>query len=414
MNPSDELNEALREHHPATHACLSRVGRRMFFPLGIPAQAQQARSAQINATIGQLTDGSGRAMPLPSMAKAISGLSLESTTLYAAQGGNKTLRAAWKARLHQVGPGPKSEPFCTVGLTHGLSLLADLFVDDETDVLLPAPCWGNYNLIFKTRSGGRVIPYPVLENGTFARKAMTEALSQVRSKAVVVLNFPGNPTGYTPTPDELAPWIDAIRNTSKPIVVICDDAYKGFVYEDNCITRSPFYELTDVDPTRVLPVKVDGATKELCFFGGRVGFVTFGVEGPAAAALESKLKGIARASVSSGPAVSQAIVLSALGDDNLATEQATLMEECTLRYRTLKKCLVEAKVPHEPFNSGFFALIPVANDPEALRLRLLEQGVGVVAIPRIGAIRIAYSSTSVADIPALVNTIAQQMELAAT
>ena len=45
MNPSEELNETLRAHHPAAYACLSRVGRRMFFPLGIPAQAQQARTA---------------------------------------------------------------------------------------------------------------------------------------------------------------------------------------------------------------------------------------------------------------------------------------------------------------------------------------------------------------------------------
>ena len=77
----------------------------------------------------------------------------------------------------------------------------------------------------------------------------------------------------------LAPWLDAIRNTTKPIVVICDDAYNGFVYENDRITRSPFHELADADPARVLPIKVDGATKELCFFGGRVGFVTFGVSG---------------------------------------------------------------------------------------------------------------------------------------
>jgi len=414
MNPSEELNDTLAVHHPAAHACLSRVGRRMFFPLGIPAQAQQARSAKVNATIGQLTDGSGGAMPLRSMAKKISELSLESTTLYAAQGGNKDLRRAWRDRLSRAGEGPKSDPFCTVGLTHGLSLLADLFVDEDTDVLLPAPCWGNYNLIFRTRAGGRVIPYPVLQDGEFAANAMAEALSQVRTTAVVVLNFPGNPTGYTPTKSELAPWLEAIRNTSKPVVVICDDAYNGFVYEDDCIKRSPFFDLTDVDPSRVLPVKVDGATKELCFFGGRVGFVTFGVEGKAAAALEGKIKGMARASVSSGPAISQAIVLAALSDPNLDAERAALMKECILRYQALKQSLIQANVPHQPFNSGFFALIPVPDDPEALRLRLLEQGIGVVAIPRIGAIRIAYSSTSVDDIPVLVSAIAQQMNSAAT
>ena len=46
---------------------------------------------------------------------------------------------------------------------------------------------------------------------------------------------------------------------------------------------------------------------------------------------------------------------------------------------------------------------------DSLRLRLLEDGVGVVALPNLGAIRIAYSSTSVDDIPALVAAIARQM-----
>ena len=87
MNPSDALNAVLKEHHPAAHACLSPMGRRMYFPMGIPAQAQQARGAAINATIGQLTDGAGHAMPLPSMANKVVDLSLESTTLYSPQGG---------------------------------------------------------------------------------------------------------------------------------------------------------------------------------------------------------------------------------------------------------------------------------------------------------------------------------------
>jgi len=409
MNPSDALNATLEHHHPAAFACMSKLGRRMYFPMGIPAQAQQARGATINATIGQLTDGAGHAMPLPSMANKLQGLSLESATLYSPQGGNKELRAAWAAKLDRVGAGPKSSPFCTVGLTHGLSLLAELFVDEDTDVLLPNPGWGNYNLMFGVRAGGRITRYPVLENGRFATNAIADALAKVKRTAVLVLNFPGNPTGYTPTPAELAPWLDAIRNSPKPVVVICDDAYNGFVYEPGCIPRSPFHELTDADSARVLPVKVDGATKELCFFGGRVGFVTFGADGAAADALDTKIKGIARANVSSGPAVSQAIVLSALQDPKLDEQRQTLMTECQARYDTLKRCIQESGIPHEPFNSGFFALIPVDGDPDVLRLKLLDEGVGVVAIPSIGSIRIAYSSTSVDDIPRLVATIAQHV-----
>jgi aspartate/methionine/tyrosine aminotransferase len=242
---------------------------------------------------------------------------------------------------------------------------------------------------------------------------MERALAKIKDNGVVVLNFPGNPTGYTPTPEELRPWLDAIRNSPKPIVVICDDAYTGFVYEPGCISRSPFHDLDDVDPARVLLTKVDGATKELCFFGGRVGFVTFGADGKAGDAPETKIKGMTRASVSTAPAISQALVLGALKDPDLPRQKADLFSVCQARYRTLKESLSAAGINAAPFNSGFFAMIPVAGDPEALRLRLLEQGVGIISLPKHGAIRIAYSSTSQDDIPTLINAIAAQLKVSA-
>ncbi len=382
----------------------------MFFPMGIPAQASEAKSAAINATIGQLTDGHGRAMPLPAISDHLTGVSLEDTTLYTPQGGNKALRAAWHSRLQSAGQCPMSQPFCTVGLTQGLSLLSEIFVDEDTDVLLPNPGWGNYDHIFGVKAGGRVHKYPVFEHGRFAEDAISRALAQVQTKGVLVLNFPGNPTGYTPTPEELAPWIKAIHETEKPIVVICDDAYTGFVYESGLISRSPFYELASAPTDRVLSVKVDGATKELCFFGGRVGFVTFGASGEAAVALDTKLKGLTRASVSTAPAVSQALVLSALNNPDLPAQQAARLEESRARYTRLKAALTDAGLPVIPFNSGFFALIHVGADPEIIRQRLLTKGVGVVALPQHQAIRVAFSSTAIEDIDTLVSAIAAEIK----
>ncbi len=302
-----------------------------------------------------------------------------------------------------------SLPFCTVGLTHGLSLLADLFVDDETDVLLPNPGWGNYDLIFGVRGGGRIHRYPVLDNDHFSVDAINDALSNIQHKGVLVLNFPGNPTGYTPTPDEVKPWVNAILQSSKPLLVICDDAYAGFVYEPGRQERSVFHELSHAPRQTVLTAKIDGATKEMCFFGGRVGFVTFGTDGPAAEALEAKLKGMARASVSTAPATSQAMVLSALQNPDLATQQQERLRLSLERYRCLKDSLIRSGLPFSPFNSGFFALIPVDGDVEMLRQRLLKKGVGVVALPKHSAIRIAFSSTAIEDIPVLVDIIATEI-----
>ena len=106
MHPSEPLNRILEAHHKAAASCLSATGRRMFFPMGIPAQASEAKSADINATIGQLTDGAGGAMPLPAISDHLTGISLEEATLYTPQGGNKALRAAWRSRLQDAGSCP--------------------------------------------------------------------------------------------------------------------------------------------------------------------------------------------------------------------------------------------------------------------------------------------------------------------
>ena len=88
MHPSAPLNSTLENDHPAAAACLSALGRRMFFPMGIPAQAAEAKSATINATIGQLTDGRGGSIPLPAIAEHLTNISLNAATLYTAQGGS--------------------------------------------------------------------------------------------------------------------------------------------------------------------------------------------------------------------------------------------------------------------------------------------------------------------------------------
>jgi aspartate/methionine/tyrosine aminotransferase len=409
MNGADDLNRIIEHHRPAAAACLSDLGRRMFFPRGIPAQAEEARSARINATIGQFTDGRGGAMPLPALSRHLVDLPHEAVFLYSSQGGSKALRRAWRDHISMRGDPPITMPFVTVGLTHGLSLVADLFTDPDTDVVIPDPGWGNYGLIFGTRRGARIVRYPVFRDGQFDSEALGAALRKVRSKAVVILNFPGNPTGYTPTEAELAPMLDAISRTDKPLVVVTDDAYAGFVFEPGRLSRSPFFELCTMDPDRVLPIKIDGATKELMYFGARVGFLTMGAEGPAAEALMDKLTGAARATVSTAPAVSQAMVLSALQDPGLKAQQAVLIDTAAERYRTLKSSLVAHGLQAMPFNSGFFALLPVDGDPEALRRSMLADGVGIISLARSQAIRIAYSSATADDLVVLVETLARHI-----
>jgi aspartate/methionine/tyrosine aminotransferase len=407
MSDAQALNNEIRVHAPAAAALLSALGRRIWFPSGVPAQAADARDCPINATIGQLTDGRKRSVPLPVLARHTGALPNEEVYFYAPQGGRRDLRQAWRTRILSRAATNASLPVVTNGLTHGLSLVGDLFIEDGTDVLLPVPCWGNYRLIFETRCGGRLRPYPVIDGDGFHLEGLRSAIQACTRPAVLVLNLPSNPVGYSPTLAEADALVEMIEQSPVPLVVLCDDAYHGMVWEDGLLPHSLFHRLSQCDPSRVLAVKIDGATKEMFFFGGRVGFVTFGVEGPAAAALENKMLGLARSSISTAPTSSQSLVMRALTSPDTAAQTDEILADIRGRYQSLKAGLDQHGVPYLPFNSAFFALIKVQRPPHEVRRALLADGVGVVAAPDAGAVRVSYASVAREDIDTLVAALAR-------
>ena len=350
------------------------------------------------------------------MAGLIPGLDRERSFLYSPVAGPTDLRQAWLARQRRIAEAPDARvglPVAVHGLTHGISATAALFADPETDVIVPAPHWGNYDLLFTMHAGARVVTYPFFRERRFNVEGLADRLAATGGrKAIVVLNFPGNPTGYQPRADEVAGIVDVLCQHTGPSVVVCDDAYQGFAYEPGLAPRSLFWDILErSDPERLVPLKVDGATKELLFFGSRIAFLTHPATGAAEAALESKIKCVIRGTVGaiSGPAAS--MVLQTLQDPGLDEAFAKRREILAGRYRTLKAGLTtlpSSLVPY-PFNAAFFAMVglPPDVDPEAARLLLLEeQSLGVIALAGSHALRIAYCSIGESQIPELVRRLA--------
>lgn len=416
----ERVNAAIEGASPAMAAALSPLGRRAFFPPDIPFQAAQARGKAFNATIGQITDGHGRALALPAVAAGLAGLSADGRNralLYSPLDGLPELRRAWaRWQRRRLAETPQVVlPIVTVGLTHGLSILADLFGGEGRAVAVPTPFWGNYRQTFATRTGARMVSSPAFDGNAYDPRAVAKALADLPpgEPAVAILNLPSNPGGYSLTAEERPRVREALVEVARerPLVVICDDAYAGLVYEEGVPAGSMFWELVGAHPDLV-PVKLDGVTKELSFFGGRVGFLTFALPpgSEAAAALENKVKFLTRATLGSPVAASQAVVLEALGRGSLAEEVEALRRELAGRYRALRGALADcdpALVRPLPFNSGCFALVelPAGLDAEAVRLHLLERhDTGLVSLPP-RHLRIAHCSLEEAAVPELVRRL---------
>lgn len=405
----EEINQAVEAASPPFFEALSDLGRRAAYPPDIPFQASQARGKTYNGTIGQITDGRGAAISLPSMSKVMAGLTGEDLSrafLYSPVPGIEEVRERWREwqRRGQPESKPSTLPCVTNGLAHGLSIVADLFAGEGTPLAVPGPFWGNYRQTFVTRRGATLLTAPVYVDGRFNTNAIAEALSDrpAGRPAIAILNLPTNPSGYSPTADERRELARSLNGLAEkgPLVVICDDAYAGLVFEEEIPRESMFWELIGRHEN-LIPIKVDGATKEFSFFGGRVGFLTFALppDSAIAAALDSKVKCLVRATVGSPVAPSQMVLLQALRQSDIADEVEAVRLLLQERYSILKTAL--AKVDTSllrplPFNSGCFALveIPVELGLEAERVRqhLLEHhDTGVVAIDP-NYIRIAFCS----------------------
>jgi len=429
INPlAEQLNQQLESAAPEVFAMLSPYGRRLYFPKGILSQSAEAnqKAKRFNATIGIATEGGGP-MYLPSIAAHLKDVSPRDAFNYAPPAGRPGLREAWREKLLAENPSLSgarfSLPVVTAAITHGLALTGDLFVGEGDVLLMPDKLWGNYRLNFEVRLGGSITTFPFYAGEGFDVEGFRRQLSTLaegREKVVVLLNFPNNPTGYMPTPDEGQAIAEALVDQARRgtrIVAVTDDAYFGLFYHLGrpSMTESLFGLLTGRHPN-LLAVKLDGATKELFVWGLRCGFITIGPGRPDTAqavceALDAKLRGAIRAAISNVPQLSQTLVEKALATDALAEERR---QKCEVLGARAARVLEVAKAPRfaeswevYPFNSGYFMCVRLKQgaDAEKVRVHLLDRhGVGLIATSA-SDLRIAFSCLELDEIEPLFETL---------
>lgn len=427
MNPiARELNQILTQENTHLMEMMSDLGKELFFPKGILSQGAEAKEKafKMNATIGIATQNH-RTMHFDSVMDHIEGILPEESLNYAPSFGMLSLRKAWQSALFAKNPslsGQKiSLPVVTCGVTHAASTFADLWINPNDVVVLPDKMWGNYAMIFSVRKGARLSHFPLFtETGNFNAEAFEKQLreeSRTSGKVIALLNFPNNPTGYSPThsdADAIVRTLIKLAEEGVNLLAACDDSYFGLFYGASVFKESIFARLVNRHP-RLLAVKLDGATKENFVWGLRVGFITYGCHAKKDAArvyeaLEKKTAGCIRGNISNASHLSQSIVLKSMTDTRYEKEKKEKFEILKKRAEQVQKVLQDPRYKDAwdvyPFNSGYFMCLRLKTvDAEMLRLHLLNKyGVGLISI---GAndLRIAFSCLEESEIPELFDLI---------
>jgi aspartate/methionine/tyrosine aminotransferase len=367
----------------------------------------------------------GKPLILRAVAENMPLLEPGESVAYAPTLGLEELRLAWKDQILKKNPSlegkPLSLPAALPGLSAGISYAAELFVDAGQTVLSASPAWDNYGLIIEERRGGilRGVPLFIPGKGIDLDAFRSACREQAKNGQLRVLfNFPHNPSGYTPRNDEAEGLAGIIREAAEQgadVLVITDDAYFGLFFEDS-IKESLFARFADLHE-KVLAVKIDGPTKEDYVWGLRLAFLSFaskGMDAPACTALEKKLMGVIRSSVSCSNTPAQSIMLKSLGDRRSCEDKENFFRLMERRYRAVRS-FVDGKKGHPvlealPFNSGYFmSFLCRGISAETLRQELLcKEGIGTIALGSF--LRVAFSSLEEGDIGGIYDTIYRSAE----
>ncbi len=421
------LNKTLENH--VSSKLLSSLGKRMYFPQGIVAQTEQSKQASIKATAGMALKHMSPIM-LSTIKEKIPSMEAKDIVAYAPVAGIPELRNSWQQ--HQLALNPAlntshiSLPIVSSGLTHSIHIASSLFINRDDTVITQEYIWDNYEHIVETYREATIKRCTMFDTqGHFQANTFKHTLEQVaqkQQKIILMLNFPNNPTGQCLLQKDIEKVCTTIAEFAKqgiPIVILCDDAYFSMFYDDDTMKTSLFSHLSSLHEN-ILAIKIDGATKELLVWGFRVGFITFGnpqLSDAIIHALEQKVMGLIRSTITSASRLSQSLVLDILKNQNTPQELATVFNELKSKYAIVKSTLKELtkKYPSSPitplhFNGGYFMSFNCNTiSAKKLRTALLEkEKIALIQIDNL--LRFTFASVEEEDIPHVLHKVYEQAQ----
>jgi aspartate/methionine/tyrosine aminotransferase len=301
-------------------------------------------------------------------------------TFYTHQRGAPELRAAIARYMTRVyGPAPGGQAFdpeqffVTVGGMHALQIAVRLIAGPGDELLIPTPAWPNFRGAI-TLAGARTLDVPMIAGARWSLDIARLADAVTPATRAIIINSPGNPTGFTATREELVAILALARR--RGLWIIADEIYGRFVFSGE---RAPsFHEIMAPDD-RILFVQT--LSKNWSMTGWRVGWL----EAPPA--LGAMIENLVQYTTSGVPLFNQRAATAALdhGEEFIAAQVARTRESRDIICDGLAG---SGRVRFSRPDAAFylFCAIDGIADTRALALQLVDEaGLGVAPGTAFGA-----------------------------
>ncbi|MFB6208782.1 MAG: pyridoxal phosphate-dependent aminotransferase [Candidatus Nanohaloarchaea archaeon] len=282
--------------------------------------------------------------------------------------------AGEESRKHGIQVDPKNV-LVTVGGMGALFAVFSARLGRENKALFNDPCWGPYKMISEV-NGNR---WRQVEYWNEDRELREEAREEIEKADLMVVNTPGNPTGYTLS-EKQARQIARVAEDSGTFLV-SDEVYHRLTFGRKHYSPAAFTDNSCI---------IGSVSKNHAMTGWRVGWVVDESQN-----LENYAK-VGRASTAVPPKISQLASVEALENDSH-------VEEMREAYRKRRDSVVERMEELgwdfvEP-EGAIYTFPEIGRDSWDFCLEMVEEGVAMVPGEPMGPgsdrnVRICFGSTS--------------------
>ncbi len=216
------------------------------------------------------------------------------------------------------------EVIVTTGAKHALYTLFQVILNDEDEVIVPAPYWVSYPEQIKL-AGGKPVILSAKEENEFkiTPQALEEAINP--STKAVIINSPSNPTGMVYNEQELRELGEICMKHD--ILIVSDEIYEKLLYtEDNHVS------IAQLSPElKEQTIVINGVSKSHSMTGWRIGYAA------GTSKIIKPMTNLASHSTSNPTSIAQYAALAAYSanEDPVKEMKKTFDERLNLLYKLL-------------------------------------------------------------------------------
>ncbi|NMD10426.1 MAG: pyridoxal phosphate-dependent aminotransferase [Acidobacteria bacterium] len=386
----------------------NRIGSSPTFKVSAKAKAMKAEGLDVvDLSIGEPDFPTSESVKAAGI-KAIQ----DNYTKYTENEGSPALKQAIIGRLKEdygLTYAP-NEVIANCGAKSSLFLAFQALINDDEEVIIPAPYWVSYPHLVNLAKGKPVFVPTKEENGFILTAEELKARITPATKALL-LNSPSNPTGAAYTLAQLEALAEVIRG--EDLCVVSDEIYSCLVYD-----RFKYRSIASLgDDLKKKTVVINGVSKAYAMTGWRIGYAA----GPAP--LIAAMSRIQSHATSHPASISQRASVEALAGSQADVARMRAEFERRRNYSLMKLRTIPGVSCFEP--QGAFYLFPnvrsfydlefngtpIRNSYGMAYYLLREAQVAIVPGDAFGAddhIRISYA-TSLENLEKGLNRIAEAL-----